>query len=65
MKYDDEFPEMTGWGRCLRSRKLTDLAERISAEAIADAARPGGDRLYLPGLRMALRHLFRVDQDND
>jgi hypothetical protein len=53
-KYNQEFPENYNWD-LLDSKKLSDVASTIALNITYDLRTT--DRIYTPGLRMALNHI--------
>lgn len=59
-KYNREFPERFDWNSLdgVGSRTVCELAYKLSSHIMVDLA--STNRIYTPGLRSALNHLYNV-----
>jgi hypothetical protein len=58
-RYDSQFPERYAWAS-LDSRIASELGEQLSLQVARQLKWPPEERTDVPGLRWALRELWRI-----
>ena len=60
--YNPDFPERADWNRLIKSKRLYDLATRLSRYCDEDLMTASRERV--PGLRLALNTLLTVEEES-